>query len=248
MEDYKTLEEFPLYRIYNTGRIIRNEYYDSMNKFHKEKELKNILCRDNSYKSYLLDKNLNRKNISIHRLVAMAFIYNDDPVNKIQINHKDGNRLNNNVDNLEWCTQSENIKHSYDVLNHKKVTAITGISEKDEEAKEKIKQTNHCREVRCITTNQIFFSTGEAARQLNVSQSKISVCCSGKIKSVKGLMFEYVNKENYDQKKKVRCAETGEIYESLNKAQNILNISRTSIMECCIGKKKSAHGLHFEFV
>ena len=46
----------------------------------------------------------------IHRLVAQAFLPNE----KEQVNHKDGNKLNNHVDNLQWVTQSENMKHAYD--------------------------------------------------------------------------------------------------------------------------------------
>lgn len=52
------------------------------------------------------------KSYSIHRLVAISFI--DNPENKPEVNHRDGNRANNNVNNLEWVTRSENIKHSYE--------------------------------------------------------------------------------------------------------------------------------------
>jgi hypothetical protein len=64
------------------------------------------------YKVVLLCVSGNRKHITVHRLVALTFIPN--PENKPTVNHKDGNKQNNCVDNLEWATFQENTKHSYD--------------------------------------------------------------------------------------------------------------------------------------
>lgn len=59
-----------------------------------------------------------RTGFGIHTIVAKQFIPNDNP-ERTQVNHKDGNTMNNRVDNLEWVTQSENVQHSINVLgNH----------------------------------------------------------------------------------------------------------------------------------
>ena len=58
-----------------------------------------------------------KSNQTVHRLVARAFISNES--NKPQVNHKDGNKHNNHIDNLEWMTRSENGLHSYHVLGNK---------------------------------------------------------------------------------------------------------------------------------
>lgn len=53
------------------------------------------------------------RNAPVHRLVAAAWLIEPDNPAKTDVNHKDGNKLNNHANNLEWCTRSENIKHSY---------------------------------------------------------------------------------------------------------------------------------------
>lgn len=62
------------------------------------------------YKSVYFDDNGKYNSISSHRIICLAFYPNED-YKSLEVNHKDGNKLNNNIDNLEWCTRQENIKH-----------------------------------------------------------------------------------------------------------------------------------------
>lgn len=73
--------------------------------------LMRISTNVHGYASASLCKDAKLKTLVVHRLVAKAFLPN--PKNKPCVNHKDGNRLNNNVNNLEWVTYSENTKHAF---------------------------------------------------------------------------------------------------------------------------------------
>lgn len=104
------------YIISNYGEIIslpRYKQNKSKLQYVEPKEILRYVNPKNGYVYVQLWNNANYKNIRLHKLVAQTFIPNKD--NKPQINHIDGNKQNNRVDNLEWCTSSENIKHAYKI-------------------------------------------------------------------------------------------------------------------------------------
>jgi predicted XRE-type DNA-binding protein len=79
----------------------------------KEKILKGSVSQSTGYRMVSISGNGSKRLRSVHRLVAESFIEN--PLNKPEVNHIDGNKLNNNVENLEWCTSAENQAHSYEL-------------------------------------------------------------------------------------------------------------------------------------
>jgi len=99
MEEWKDIKGYEgLYQISNLGRVknIKTNYIR-----------KSIITKLGYYQVKLLNKMY-----LIHRLVAQAFI--DNPNNYPEINHSDGNKANNKIENLIWCTRSQNVKHSFD--------------------------------------------------------------------------------------------------------------------------------------
>lgn len=97
---------FPDYCITKDGRV----YSLKVNRFLKP--AKNGYKGGNYFFVHIYDYQHNLKNVTIHRLVAKTFIKNDDVVNKTHVNHIDGNKLNNHIENLEWVTPSQNNIHA----------------------------------------------------------------------------------------------------------------------------------------
>lgn len=103
MDTSKTLIDFPKYGISKKG-IIKNLKTGLILKYNKDK--------DGYFKIVLRDKYNIKKNVFVHRLMVLTYL--DNPYNKKVINHKDGVKTNNNIDNLEWSTVQENTIHAYE--------------------------------------------------------------------------------------------------------------------------------------
>lgn len=117
-ETFKDIAGFKgLYQIGSKGTVKSLTFRNNRTTFEREK----ILSPTNNGNGYLivsLNKNGKRKSAYIHRLVAEAFLPREK--GKDVINHKDHNTRNNSVDNLEWCTQRENVRFSVDRMKHEK--------------------------------------------------------------------------------------------------------------------------------
>lgn len=147
MEIWKDIAGYEGYQISNHGRV--KSHYKTA------RILKPYLNTDG-----YLNIDIKKKQYKVHRLVAEAFIPN--PENLPQVNHKDENKTNNNVTNLEWCTAEYNINYS------------------------------HSKQIICIETGQTYSSIKDAALQLNLNSSYISNACKGRYKTAYGYTWRYV--------------------------------------------------------
>lgn len=103
---FKQIKDFSNYYISKCGKVL------SFNKYKNGIIIKGSI-NNKGYHFVYLGRNNKRY---VHRLVAQAYISNR--LNKETVNHKDGNSINNNVNNLEWCTYKENMRHAVDVLKN----------------------------------------------------------------------------------------------------------------------------------
>ena len=154
---------------------------------HSKIKILTPICADGRYLRVSLYKQKKPKYFPVHRLVAMAFIPN--PENKPQVNHINGNKKDNRVENLEWCTSSENNLHAYK----------SGINKGSKPLLGKTGFQN----ATSIPVNQIDLSTGnviatfgsmkEAGRLTGCSPSKIGKCCKGIFSQTHGYGWKYAD-------------------------------------------------------
>lgn len=173
-EIWKNIEGYDgLYQISSLGRVkslVNN----------KEKILK-LVKRKNGYLSINLKKNGIVKNLSIHRLVAYAFLENKN--NLSDVNHKNEIKTDNRVENLEWVSHLQNIRYG---------TCIQRMKNKlinNEKLSKQVYQYD-----KQGTLVSIYPSTKECGRN-GYNSKLISSCCRGERKSYKGFIWSYIELE-----------------------------------------------------
>ena len=152
-----------LYSVSNCGRV----------KSHKRSEakiLKNLIA-STGYPTIFLSRS-KVKTRFVHRLVAEAFL--DNPQQKRTVNHKDGNKMNNHISNLEWCTHSENSLHA------NRAGLLRAI-----EMKPVIQLTTGGEVVK------LWECAHDAKRELGFNQGNISACALGNRKTANGYLWKY---------------------------------------------------------
>lgn len=163
------------YLISNFGKVKSPSRFDQSEHLRKEKEIKPYITKT-GYKRVNLFIDGKRKNFFVHRLVAMAFVEGFEE--GLDVNHIDGNKLNNNFQNLEWVTSGENQKHAY----------RTGLK------KPKINGEKLSKKIRQFTRDREFLkeypSSKEVERQTGFDRSNICRACRNN-SSAYGYLWEF---------------------------------------------------------
>lgn len=184
-KDIKGYENY--YQISNYGRVKSFIWFNGHEYVHKEKILK---PQNNKYLTVRLAKNKKIKQYTIHRLVAIHFIPNVN--NKLYVNHKDGNKYNNKIDNLEWCSAKENTQHAYKnglitrITNRKKTAILNNVKNAWKKTRKRVNQYD-------LAGNFIkeYKSISEAGKINNIPFSNISSCCRKNVKTAGGYQWQY---------------------------------------------------------
>lgn len=176
MEEWRDIKGYEgLYQVSNFGRVRSLNRMDSIGRQRQGRILKPS-SNEWGYPHVVLSKNGKHKTVRVHRLVAIAFLPNPD--NLPEVNHKDENKYNNHVNNLEWCN------HQYN----------NGYGTGPERRLKKIDRAKYKKAIwRISETGErvLYESLKAAAEDISGDASNICLCLKGKLKRHKGYSWEY---------------------------------------------------------
>jgi len=169
-----------LYQVSNLGRIKSLERitkYQNSKRRVKEK-IKGTFTGKKGYERVELSKNGQNRKYNVHTLVAKAFL--NKKSEKSEVNHINGVKTDNRVENLEWCTHTENIQHM--IKCGRKVT----YKGKDHKGSKEVHQYD-----KNMNLIAIYESSGEASRKTGFLSGHIREACRGTLKTYKGFIWKY---------------------------------------------------------
>lgn len=194
VEEWKDIEGWEgIYQVSNLGRVKSLERKRADGRTYKE-IIKKQGLNNKGYPTVFLKANGRYKNCTVHRLVAKAFLLKVE--GKEFVDHIDGNPKNCRVDNLRWCTFTENCNFPIAKINQSRGHKGYKFTE-ERKAYYKVRFAGsgnpNSKAVRCIETGEIFGSGGEVNRLFGGSKDAVQAAIRNYQGRYKGFTWEYVN-------------------------------------------------------
>lgn len=161
---WKQIERYPKYEVSDSGEVRNAETHHILKQFDNKRGYMKVSLVGDDGKQH---------NVSVHRLVADAYVNNLDPEKRTQVNHINEVKTDNRSGNLEWVTPSQSIRHGSGLRRRIAAQELPVVMVYD-------------------GLSVVFDSAKDAERRTGISAKSIQKCCTGRIKSTRGAAFAYL--------------------------------------------------------